>query len=264
MRMERKAIIALMNSPITVIKDDPPLAGLEALCRQIENAGFSFAPAPAMETWLQALASQGLADWPQFQASWEDMPPDTYMADGGRYRRRRHATLSAGPGNGPIVLEPHQPHYQSLDYNPLNGGLARHFAPISQDIVQGPTMQSVLHFCQRVFGHFMPEAAWHIELHQFRIEAQQGQRGKPTPEGIHRDGVDFVLVMMVRRSNISSGTTTLHALDQHPLDSFTLTQPFDSAIVDDARCLHGVTPVEQIDPALPAFRDVLVVTFKRK
>ena len=60
MRMERKAIIALMNSPITVIKDDAPLAGLEALCRQIENAGFSFAPAPAMETWLQALASQGM------------------------------------------------------------------------------------------------------------------------------------------------------------------------------------------------------------
>jgi hypothetical protein len=253
-----------MNSPITVKPNDVPLAGLDTLYRRIESTGFSFAPATAMASWLQALASPGLSDWAQFQASWENMPPDTYMADGGRYRRRRHATLSAGPGNSPIVLEPHQPHYQSLDYNPLNGGLARYFEPIAQDIVHGPTMQSVLHFCRCVFGHFMPEAGWHIELHQFRIEAQQGQHGKPTPEGVHRDGVDFVLVMMVRRSNISSGTTTLHDLHQRPLDSFTLTQPFDSAIVDDARCLHGVTPVEQIDPVLPAFRDVLVVTFKRK
>lgn len=253
-----------MNSPSPVPQDDPPLAGLDSLCRQIENAGFSFAPGTAMQAWLQALIPQGLADWPQFQASWQDMPPDAYMADGGRYRRRRHATLSAAAGNGPILLEPHQPHYQSLDYNPLNGGRARHFAPIASDIVQGPTMQGVLRFCQYVFGRFLPEAAWHIELHQFRIEAQQDQAGKPTPEGVHRDGVDFVLVMMVRRSNISSGTTTMHDLEKRTLDSFTLTQPFDSAIVDDARCLHGVTPVEQIDPALPAYRDVLVVTFKRK
>ena len=253
-----------MNSPSPVSQDDPPLTGLDSLCRQIENAGFSFAPGTAMQAWLQALVPQGLADWAQFQASWEDMPPDAYMADGGRYRRRRHATLSAAAGNGPIRLEPHQPHYQSLDYNPLNGGRARHFAPIAPGIVQGPTMQGVLRFCQYVFGRFLPEAAWHIELHQFRIEAQQDQAGKPTPEGVHRDGVDFVLVMMVRRSNISSGTTTMHDLEKRTLDSFTLTQPFDSAIVDDARCLHGVTPVEQIDPALPAFRDVLVVTFKRK
>lgn len=240
-----------------------PLPGLADLYRRITLAGFSFAPGAVMQDWLKALSPQALADWPQFQASWQDMPLDTYMADGGRYRRRRHATLSAASSTSPIVLEPHQPHYQSLDYNPLNGGLARQFEPIARNIVLGPTLQSVLRFCQLVFGHFMPEAAWHIEVHQFRIAAQQQEMGLPTPEGVHRDGVNFVLVMMVRRSNISSGTTTLHDLEQRTLDSFTLTAPFDSAIVDDERCLHGVTPVEQIDPSQPAYRDVLVVTFRR-
>ena len=242
---------------------DQPLPGLDALYRQLDAAGFSFAPAPVMENWLKTLNPQALSDWPQFQASWENMPGDTYMADGGRYRSRRHATLSAASPIASIVLEPQQPHYQSLDYNPLNGGRARHFAPIAQDIVLGATMQSVLIFCQQVFGRLMPEAAWHIELHQFRIEAQQGQAGKPTPEGVHRDGVNFVLVMMVKRSNISSGTTTMHDLESRTLDSFTLTAPFDSAIVNDERCLHGVTPVEQIDPTQPAYRDVLVVTFRK-
>ena len=42
---------------------------------------------------------------------------------------------------------------------------------------------------------------------------------------------------------------------------FTLTDPFDTALVDDRRVAHGVTPVTPIDPALPAYRDVLVVTF---
>lgn len=215
-----------------------------------------------MREWLLARDAQALEDWLAFSASWEDMPLDEYMADGGRYRRRRYSTYSATPGAPGVRLEPHQPHYQSLDYNPLNGGIAREFEPILDSITQGQTLQSVLTFCHEVFSAMQPQARWHIECHQFRIEAQTGQQGKPTPEGIHRDGVDYVLVMMVRRVNISSGITTMHALDQRLLGSFTLEQPLDCAIVDDRRCMHGVTPVEQIDPTQPAYRDVLVVTFR--
>ena len=55
-----------------------------------------------------------------------------------------------------------------------------------------------------------------------------------------------------------------HDLDKRALGSFTLTDPLDSALVDDARCYHGVTPVEPENPAQPAYRDVLVVTFRKK
>ena len=109
----------------------------------------------------------------------------------------------------------------------------------------------------------MPNTPWHIECHQFRIEANDKSLGKPTPEGVHRDGVEFVLVMMVKRQNISSGTTTMHDLEHKTLDSFTLTEPLDVAIVNDHRCMHGVTPIVPLDPSQPAYRDVLVVTFKK-
>ena len=105
---------------------------------------------------------------------------------------------------------------------------------------------------------------WHVEVHQFRIEAKPGQNGKPTPEGMHRDGVDYVLVLLIDRRNIQSGTTTVHDLDKRALGSFTLTDPLDAALVDDRRCYHGVTPVEPENPAVPAYRDVLVVTFRKK
>ncbi len=218
-----------------------------------------------MRGLLQAGAANALEDWDSFAASWDDMPQDKYMADGGQYRRRRHAVLSV-TGNGPLKLEPHQPHYQSVDYNTLNGGIAREFSPITAEIVSGNTMRNILQFCQAIFNRMLPERAstpkWHIEVHQFRIEASNGKPGRPTPEGVHRDGVDFVLVMMVRRVNVSSGTTTMHDLQQRNLDSFTLTNPLDIAIVDDGRCMHGVTEVLQIDPSQSAYRDVLVVTFK--
>ncbi len=53
----------------------------------------------------------------------------------------------------------------------------------------------------------------------------------------------------------------MHDLEQNNLDSFTLTEPLDSAIVNDQRCMHGVTPIVPIDITQPAYRDVLVITF---
>jgi hypothetical protein len=224
--------------------------------------GFAFVPADRMRRELAAHGT--LADWDAFAASWADMPLDTHLPDGHRYRRRRHATLSARPGDERFVVEKHQPHYQGLEYNRLVGGIERWFEPIRPEIIAGPTFQSILGFCLRFFGGFKPAAAWHIECHQFRIEARRDAEGQPTPEGVHRDGVDYVLVLLVGRDNIESGTTTIHRHDGTLLGSFTLATPLDAALVDDARVMHGVTAVRPIDAAKPAFRDVLVVTFRSK
>ena len=153
-----------------------------------------------------------LADWPHFAASWDDLGLDTYMADGGRYRKRRHAAFGAGRGE-PIHRKPHQPHYQSRDYNPLNGGIARWFDPVLPEIAAGASMTAILATCRTLFEQLAPTRDWHIEVHQFRIEARSGVEGRPTPEGMHRDGVDYVLVLLVGRRNIQSGVTSIRATD---------------------------------------------------
>jgi len=203
-----------------------------------------------------------LPDWNAFAASWGDLALDTHLPDGHRYRRRRHATLSAAPGETTFRVEPHQPHYQSREYNSLVGGIERWFEPIRPEVVAGGSFHAIVGFCLRLFGPMRPGAHWHIECHQFRIEARPDAEGLPTPEGIHRDGVDYVLVLLVHRANIESGTTTVHAPDGRALGSFTLAAPLDSALVDDARVMHGVTAVRPLDPARPAHRDVLVVTLR--
>lgn len=241
-----------------------PLAPLaaptaQALEQALARDGHVFVAADDMRRLL--VADGRLDDWDAFTASWDDMPVDTFMADGGRYRRRRYAVYSADAGQ--VVREAHQPHYQGLEYNALNGGVARWFAPVADAIGAGASLVTVLGFCTRLFGALAPATRrWHIELHQFRIEALPGEAGKPTPEGVHRDGVDYVLVLLVRRINIASGTTTIHTPQGQGLGSFTLTHPFDATLVDDRRVYHGVTPVQPIDPARPAYRDVLVVTFR--
>lgn len=235
---------------------------IEGLAHDLRERGFAFVPAAPMRALLEQTGS--LDDLTAFSDSWNDLALDTYMADGGRYRRRRHAVYAVAP-DGTIARQPHQPHYQTLEYNPLHGGIARWFEPIAPAIGDGATLRTILGWCARLFGRIEQAAdvPWHVEVHQFRIEARPGQEGQPTPEGMHRDGVDHVLVLLMHRQNIVSGTTTIHGLDHQLLGSFTLTTPLDAALVEDARVFHGVTPVAPLDPDAPAYRDVLVVTFKR-
>ncbi len=233
---------------------------LSHLKPNLDAQGFAFIEAEQMRALLLEVGS--LDDWAEFADSWNDLKTDSYMADQGRYRKRRYAVYGAD-GDAQVIRAEHQPHYQGVDYNRLNGGVERWFEPIAKSAGESKSMGTVLDYARRCFGERAPHTRrWHIEVHQFRIEAQTGQPGLPTPEGKHRDGVDFVLVLMIARHNIASGTTSIHSLEGAELGAFTLTKPFDAALVDDHRVFHGVTAVEAVDPEQPSFRDVLVVTFR--
>jgi hypothetical protein len=222
---------------------------LAPIADTIGHYGFAFVHAPEMHALLE---TAGLRDWSTMADSWNDLGVDSYMADGGRYRRRRFAAFRASPSG--IIRKPHQPHYQSRDYNPLNGGIERWFEPVTDAAAQHPALTAILQICQALFDRMTPVAvrpeAWHVELHQFLIEARLGEAGQPTPEGMHRDGVDWVLVLMVRRENVASGETTIYDLQKRQLGSFTLTEPLDSAVVDDSRVYHGGDPGDASGPAL--------------
>src|ERR1700747_1819270 len=149
---------------------------LTPLADTIGRDGFAFVRAPEMGRLLK---EAGLADWEGFAATWGDLGVDAYMADGGRYRRRRFGVFRAGPGG--ITRKPHQPHYQSRDYNPLNGGIERWFEPVTAAGAAHPALNAILSLCHELFERLTPAAvrppAWHVEIHQFRIEAQSGVEG---------------------------------------------------------------------------------------
>lgn len=243
--------------------------GVEEICEGVSSKSYFFMPGASVGELLRRRDDNALEDFGAFQAGWDDMPLDGYMADGGRYRRRRHATLSAPRGSNLYQVEAHQPHYQTVDYNNLNGGIARHYEPIQDSVLSGPTMSSLLTLGGDLFGRLAPYSAWHIEAHQFRIEvsgtgADAREVAKPTPEGIHRDGVTFVMMLMAKRSNTVNGESTIYNLEKNPIEKFTLDEPLDMAIVNDERVFHGVSPIEQLDGNVPAVRDVLVITYRHK
>jgi hypothetical protein len=246
------------------------MSSLDHIQSEISRLGYAFSTKP--ETHV-LLTDSGLSinDWPAFAESWNDLEIDTYLLQKGRFRRRRHAVMQFSSENR-FVLLPHQPHYQSENYNALQGGIQRWFSPIKPEVLHCSSMQAILAAAAKIFTDSNKQdpskqdssKQYRVELHQFRIEAFQGEEGQPTPEGMHRDGVDYVLVLLVRRENIESGTTLIGHIDGSYQSSFTLTEPMDAAWVDDHRVAHAVTPVTPHDPSQPAYRDVLVVTFRQQ
>lgn len=231
----------------------------EDLAEALAGRGFIHLAAPG----LQQLVGWTDEQWTAFAASWERLGEDRFMADGGRYRRRRHAAFEAS--DRALVRKPDQPHFQSRDYNPLNGDVQRWFDAVEIGIAQSAILQAMFESLTPLFttldGRDLT-AAWHSEMHQFRIETSPEELGRPTPEGLHRDGVDWVLVMLIARHNVAEGVTEIGDADGARLGRFTLLRPGDAVILDDRRIRHGVTPIRTLVEGQPAYRDALVVTWK--
>lgn len=234
----------------------PPLTALRDLDAQLTSAGFAVLDADGFAE-LTGLDATTLARWSQ---AWDDLPPDRYLLDGGRYRRRRHGCfVVAADGVQPV---PHRPHWQSLDYNALHGGLERWFEPLPPALADDPAWAGLLRALAARAGALRGAQDWYVEAHPFRIDTTDGI-GRPTPEGAHRDGVDLVAVILVERRNIKGGETRVFDVRGPQGMRFTLDQPWSALLLDDERVIHESTPIQPLDAALPAHRDTLVLTFRR-
>ena len=190
---------------------------------------------------------------------WNDLPPDNYLRDGGRYRRRRHSCFVIR--SDAVAQAPHRSHWQPLEYNALHGGLERHFEPMAPAMVQQAAWAQLLAWLGRVCSGLKGAQPWFAEAHQFRIDTTDGI-GRPTPEGAHRDGVDLVAVFLVARSGIKGGETRVFEADGPNGQRFTLAEPWSLLLLDDARVIHESTPIQPLQAG--GHRDTLVVTLRAK
>jgi hypothetical protein len=197
--------------------------------------------------------------------AWDDLPPDPHLLDGGAYRFRRHASYTLALPAA-LTRVPHRAHWQPTDYNALHGGIERWFAPVDASIDAAPGWAGLLVGLGQLFAAAaaQPPANWFIEAHQFRIDTAQGI-GRPTPEGAHRDGVDFVAVILVQRVRVKGGETRVFQADAPFGVRFTLDAPWSALLLDDARVIHETTPIQSAAQAgeRAGWRDTLVITYRR-
>ena len=192
------------------------------------------------------------------RASWNDLPKDAYLRDGGHYRSRRHSCFVQHlPGE--IVETPHRAHWQSTDYNALHGGIERWFEPIAPSLRSHAGWLHLLAGFGELFASLRTTPRWFIEAHQFRIDTAEGI-GRPTPEGAHRDGVDFVVVILIERRNVRGGETRVFQARGSAGVRFTMTEPWTTLLLNDADVIHETTPIQP--EGMPGVRDTLVITYR--
>jgi len=233
----------------------PPLTALSDLDAQLASSGFAVLDAASLAR-LGGSAGAGCARWAPF---WSDLPPDQYLRDGGRYRRRRHGCFVVDGERVDAV--PNRAHWQPVEYNALHGGIERWFEPLPPALQDDPAWSGLLRGLGGVASALRGAQTWYVEAHPFRIDTTDGI-GRPTPEGAHRDGVDLVAVVLIERLNVKGGETRVFDLRGPQGVRFTLAEPGSALLLDDARVIHESTPIQPVDPARAAHRDTLVVTLR--
>ncbi len=193
--------------------------------------------------------------------SWNRLPADAHLRDGGHYRFRRHDSYVLDVDADQLTLVPHRAHWQPVIYNALHGGFERWFEPIEATISSHPAWQALIRQLGLLLAQAKPAKQWFIEAHQFRVDTTGGI-GRPTPEGAHRDGVDFVAVLMLGRHQIKGGETRVFEADGPHGVRFTLTEPWSTLLLDDERVIHESTPIQPTGEH--GWRDTLVLTFRQQ
>ncbi len=239
--------------PVTTFP--PPAVSLLALEPTLRERGFAVLGASDVAT-LAGVAPTALQ---ALTPSWDTLFPDTYLKDGGRYRQRRHSCFIVE--HDAVQQVPHRMHWQSVEYNALHGGMERWFKPVAPVTIAQPAWAALIHALARVCSAQREVARWHVEAHQFRIDTTDGV-GRPTPEGAHRDGVDFVAVLLVDRHAIKGGETRVFDARGRDGQRFTLDEAWSLLLMDDARVIHESTPIQPLEPGYIGHRDTLVLTFR--
>ena len=233
---------------------EPPFVAADRFEAQLSSEGHAVVSASTVQRSFGAQPAP-LATLANF---WNDLPPDDYLKDGGRYRFRRHSCFVADGDQ--LTQAPHRAHWQPLDYNALHGGIERMFAPIAPEVAGHETWRALMLGLSGLASRLKGQRPWFIEAHQFRIDTASGI-GRPTPEGAHRDGVDLVAVFLVDRHAIKGGESRVFEAQGPNGQRFTMHEPWTLLLLDDARVIHETTPI-QPEGASPGHRDTLVVTLR--
>lgn len=83
----------------------------------LRQQGWALIRPAVLLDWLHTDAAAADA----VHTSWNDLPPDQHLKDGGRYRFRRHSCYTLDTSAGDLVQVPHRAHWQPVTYNALHG-----------------------------------------------------------------------------------------------------------------------------------------------
>lgn len=225
------------------------------------SAGIAPRPSAAdsnADTALRRVAADGYAlidaggwlELTQLASLYREIPADPYVPEGFRYKSLARIRMR---GTKPIA-GPHEPLYQSLEFNPVHGGMERHYRPLSAAFVAA--LADPLRLFQAITRLREDEE---VLVQAQRVTTGAGGVGHPAVEGFHQDDVDYVGILLVSREGLAGGKTLIAAdADGSNLVFAGELQPGQLLVLDDRRVWHYTSPVRDLAEPGPGHRDVIL------
>nr|WP_295784099.1 2OG-Fe dioxygenase family protein [Rhodoferax sp.] len=189
--------------------------------------------------------------------SFRDLALDTYIPVKNRFRRFAQYRMIYQDGDWQFEQLPHRAYVTYSKYNNVAGGIKREYQPLLTDFTS--------HI--RLAAEAIPlpiGEPWQINVHQYRIFVDKERQGVIVPEGVHRDGHEYVFIGVYNRSNINGAEMSLRHADDKDTPFFATTIGVDQGVVfNDRNLWHYVDEIEPIDANCEAYRDTVVVAFSR-
>jgi hypothetical protein len=224
-----------------------------SLTDRATGPGYWLHPGPE----VLAAADAG-ADFAAFAAQWERLPADPYLAGDAPFRFRRHAQVIFDADAGELTVLPPGDYLQAAANNALFGGIPRRFAALEWTPAVTRLLTALVRLSvTEILG--LPGRTL-MNIHQVRIVGGPRHAGTPVPEGVHRDGFDFISIHLIGRDVDGGGETTL-LRDDGEIVTTTLAEPMDAVYVDDRRFRHDTTAIA--GHGREVRRDVLLMSFER-
>ncbi len=201
--------------------------------------------------------------WLSLTIDYSDLPRDEYLPAAGKYRFRRYGRFSLAPATGELTRLPHKDYFQSAEINPVTGGFVRRFAPLLDTTCINPCLKELIRFDFRQFPLAATEvdADWEVHAHLIRVKANENEAGQPTPEGLHRDGAEYVAVHLAELVNARGGEVSILDDQRRLLTAFRLQRVLDSYLFRDSRLWHSVQPIHPHAEKHEAIRSILTFDF---
>lgn len=225
---------------------------------ELEALAYSLVPASEID-----LPPDLLLAWEGLRSQYASLPLDEFLPGGLKYRFRRWGKAFYLPSTGEIVPLPPTDYYQSADINAVTGGIVRRFAPLLPETFDNPFVQALIRFNMDQFPIRLDQRSqpWQVDIHQIRVIADATGEGHPTPEGIHKDGAEFVTVHLVEYENATGAEVTIYNNAKAPLASFRLSHLLDTYMFEDPRVWHAASPITPVDHIQPAVRSILTFDY---
>jgi hypothetical protein len=204
---------------------------------------------------VQSLSLE-LHSWKSFFGA---LPKDPYVPQGFRYKAIAWLQFDANYTTFKSLGK--RPLQQSADYNPVHGGLVRHYPIVDDELLARQDTKNLVLTAAKEWN-LNPTDVMLFQLQ--RVDCLPNRQGVPAVEGFHQDGNDFAGLLCISRENLNerSGETTLSEDAEGKNAVFKgILQPGDLVLFSDRHLWHYTDPIELSKTEEKfGFRDVVLLS----